>query len=208
MKHNDNVDCRLQLSLAAFKASMSMDPVAARRASTHMLMPLKPCSTYSLSWGPPGLFVLLSYRDFVSRALEKAIKQWYLIDVGTGVTSVKAEKSSSEFYGSSLFLLSLAARSNQVNGSQSLAARFWVHKKCKLVFKQRDPLHCAVLLAWFQLQICSNCAVLLDRQQKMKQVTFLAIGPLTLYRQGFWGERATACWEIGTWTKYMRLVGA
>ena len=32
--------------------------------------------------------VFSSYRDFVSRALEKAIKQWYLIDVGTGVTSV------------------------------------------------------------------------------------------------------------------------
>ena len=38
-----------------------------------------------------------------------------------------------------------------------------------------------------------------DVQQKMKQVTFLAIGPLTLYRQGFWGERVTAFWEIGTW---------
>ena len=40
----------------------------------------------------------------------------------------------------------------------------------------------------------------------MKQRPSLAIGRLILYRQGFWGERDTACWEIGRWTKYMRLV--
>ena len=45
-----------------------------------------------------------------------------------------------------------------------------------------------------------------DKQWKMKQGPSLAIGRLILYRQGFWGERDTACWEIGTWTKYMRLV--
>ena len=45
-----------------------------------------------------------------------------------------------------------------------------------------------------------------DKQQKMKQVTFLAIGRFT--EKGFWGERVTERWEIGTWTKYMSLVGA
>ena len=41
----------------------------------------------------------------------------------------------------------------------------------------------------------------------MKQgTTFLASARLILYREGFWGEPVTACWEIGTWTKYMRLV--
>ena len=41
----------------------------------------------------------------------------------------------------------------------------------------------------------------------MKQgTTFLASSHLILYREGFWGERVTAWWEIGTWTKYMRLV--
>ena len=45
-----------------------------------------------------------------------------------------------------------------------------------------------------------------DRQQKMKQGPSLAIGRLFFYREGFWGERVAAYWEIGTWKKYMRLV--
>ena len=45
-----------------------------------------------------------------------------------------------------------------------------------------------------------------EEQQKTKQGTFLAIGRLILYGEGFWGERVTACWEIGRWTKYTNLV--
>ena len=43
-----------------------------------------------------------------------------------------------------------------------------------------------------------------DKQWKMKQGPFLAIGRLILYQQWFWEEGVTACWEIGkigTWTK-------
>ena len=45
-----------------------------------------------------------------------------------------------------------------------------------------------------------------EEQQKMNQGTFLGIGRLILYGEGFWGERVMACWEIGRWTKYMSLV--
>ena len=56
----------------------------------------------------------------------------------------------------------------------------------------------------------SHCVVVTltihEEQQKMNQGTFLGIGRLILYGEGFWGERVIACWEIGRWTKYMSLV--